>query len=76
MSLYQKSWLYVGWMLFVFITSTFWLSYLTRIYGVPGQVVGSIIWLAHGLPALFWFKCRMCGVSIFSRRKTISLFRT
>jgi hypothetical protein len=76
MSRYHKARMYSIWVLIAFVTSLFWLPYLTRTYGVAGTLAGGVIWLSHGIPSLLFFRCPACDASIFSRFGRVSLFRT
>jgi predicted RNA-binding Zn-ribbon protein involved in translation (DUF1610 family) len=76
MSIYRTAFLYSLWVSLVFVTSIFWFSELTRLYGTIGTIAGAVIWLAHGIPAIFYFKCPICGASLYARERTVSLWNS
>ena len=67
MSPYRKSWLFVGWSMFLTFTFPIWLDILGEWFGIAGYVVGIAFLLSHGVVAICWFSCPRCRRSIFMR---------
>lgn len=68
MSLYVRSWLFLGWTLLVLLTMPlWWWNGLVPLLGDgPGAVAGLAVWLAHGIASPWLFRCPKCRTSPFT----------
>jgi hypothetical protein len=68
-TLYQKGWLFIAWVMFLFIMAPVWFFGAAERWGTPGMLIAMAFWLSQGALSLWLFKCPKCGCSIFASGK-------
>lgn len=76
MSPYKRAWLYILWVAITAIVIVSTAPYAKQRFGFYGELALLALWLCNSIPTLLFFKCRNCGVSIFSGTSSTSLFKT